>query len=90
MVAAVHAVSVPGLASFGMFAIRAFGDVNVPIHEFSAIWAIAHRGIGAAVIEVGEIAGLVPALQTVKEAVLAGELDPQLLASKPVRKRGKV
>jgi len=40
-------------------------------------------------IEVGEIAGLVPALQTVKEAVLAGELDRQLLAAKPVRKRGK-
>jgi hypothetical protein len=55
LVAAVHAVSVPGLASFGMIAIRAFGDVNVPIHEFSAIWAIAHRGIGAAVIEVGTV-----------------------------------
>jgi hypothetical protein len=41
-------------------------------------------------IEVGETDNLVPALETIKEAVIAGELDKQLAAVKQRRKRQKV
>ncbi len=41
-------------------------------------------------IEVGETDNLVPTLETIKEAVIAGELDKQLAAVKQRRKRQKV
>ncbi len=41
-------------------------------------------------IEVGDTDNLIPTLETVKEAVIAGELDKQLAAVKQRRKRQKV
>ena len=40
-------------------------------------------------IEVGDTDNLVPTLETIKEAVIAGELDKQLAAAKQRRKRQK-
>ena len=40
-------------------------------------------------IEVGETDKLIPTLETIKEAVIAGELDKQLVAAKQRRKRQK-
>ena len=41
-------------------------------------------------IELGDTENLVPTLETIKEAVIAGELDRQLAASKQHRKRLKM
>ena len=40
-------------------------------------------------IEVGDTDKLIPTLETIKEAVIAGELDKQLAAAKQRRKRAK-
>ena len=40
-------------------------------------------------IEVGKTENLVPTLETIKEAVITGELDKQLAAAKVRRKRAK-
>ncbi len=40
-------------------------------------------------IEVGDTDKLIPTLETIKEAVIAGELDKQLAAAKVRRKRAK-
>ena len=40
-------------------------------------------------IEVGETENLIPTLETIKEAVIAGELDKQLAAAKQRRKHQK-
>ena len=42
----------PGLASFRVLGICTIGNGDRRIHEFSAIRAMAHRGLGSTVIEI--------------------------------------
>ena len=44
---------------------------------------------GKPTIEVGSADNLLPTLETIKEAVIAGELDKQLAAAKSRRRREK-